>query len=139
MPGGSHLPIEPMLFGHADLFGADVPFADISGPITGLLKGFADSRLANRNISGCAIETAWFARIKPTSEANALGILACHQGSPCRRADVAGTVRPGEHGTLLRQPVNVGRLEKLRAVHAEILPAEVIDKDNHDIGLLGSG
>ena len=63
MLGRCHLPIKPMLFRHADLFGTNMPFANISSPITGLLKGFADSRLANRNISGCAVGAAWSAWI----------------------------------------------------------------------------
>jgi hypothetical protein len=39
-----------------------------------------------------------------------------------------------ENGTLLGQLVDAGRLVKLRTVHAKIGPAEIIDKDNHDVG-----
>ena len=84
MLGRCHLPIEPMLFGHSNLFGTNMPFANISGPIACLLKGLAYRGLANRNMSSRTVSAAWFARIEPTGETNALGILACHQGSASR-------------------------------------------------------
>ena len=84
MLGRGHLPIKPMLLGHTDLFGADVPFTNISGPIACLLKGLADRRLGRWNISSGAVGAVRFARIEPTGETNALGILACQQGSPSR-------------------------------------------------------
>ena len=89
MLGGGHLPIKPMLFGHANFFGSDVPFANISGPIACLLKGLPYCGLGRRNISGGTVWPVRFARIEPTGETNALGVLARQQGSPGRRANVA--------------------------------------------------
>ena len=48
MLGRCHLPIEPMLFWHANLLGADVPFTNISGPVACLLEGFAYRDFAGR-------------------------------------------------------------------------------------------
>lgn len=74
-------------------------------------------------------------RIEVTREANTLRVFPRHQRNSCRRADIAGTVGPAEQDALLGQSVNVWRLVKLRPVATEIGPAEVINKDNHDVGL----
>ena len=58
MLGRFHLPIEPMLFGHSNFFGTDMPFAYITGPVTCLLEGFAYRGFAGWQMSGSTVRAA---------------------------------------------------------------------------------
>ena len=66
------------------------------------------------------------------------GVLAGHEAAARRRADGAAGVGLGEAHALGRQAVEVGRLDALLAVAAEVAVAEVVGQDEDDVGL-GAG
>jgi hypothetical protein len=112
MLGGSHLPIEALLFGHSNFFGADVPFPDILGSVACLQEGFAYRGFADRKMCLDTVRAEWFSRLEVSGEANTLRILSRHQRSAGRRTNTTRSIGSGEHGTLPSQSVNIRRFIK---------------------------
>ena len=61
-------------------------------------------------------------------------IATGENGRAARRANRAGRVGICEPHPFARQPIEIRGFVKLRAVTAEVAPAEVIDEKEHEIG-----
>src|SRR5205823_2294729 len=70
-------------------------------------------------------------------DAGARGVLAGHQAGP-RGGAILAVVVAGEAQALRGEAVDVRRLVVLRALAAQVRPAEVVGQDEDDIGPPGS-
>ena len=66
-------------------------------------------------------------------------MLSRHDAGPGWRADRAGGIRIGESHTLPGQPVDIRCFVESAAIAAELIPAEVIGKNQDDIRVDGRG
>ena len=115
-----------------------MPFADRGGAITGGLQRLCDGDFFERKLLlGYRREQLGVGKmVRPGQEvgdAEARGILAGHDAGARRRTDRTSRVRIGESHALRRQFVDVGSLEKLAAVIADVAPPHVVDEDEDEI------
>ena len=110
---------------------ADVPFADQAGAVAGPFEHRGRGRFGGvHRQRRFAVEDAGAGGVAP-------GVLAGDEGVAGRRADGAGGVGVGEAEAFARKPVAMRRLDGLRAVTAEVAVADVVGKDEDDVGRSG--
>jgi len=123
---------------------AEMPFPDQRGEVARLLQMPGEGRLRMGQVmqrSGFdELPLLWaFARpLRPDRHVQPRGMLAGEERRTARRAD-GHRVGMGEAKALLRESVEVRRLMQIRAVAAEVAPAQIIGEDEDDVGFGFSG
>src|SRR6185369_154072 len=135
--------IETLLFGKK-AFAAEVPFANESSPVAGLLQGLGEGNFLQRQLADDArpfqllIRTIGAPR-EPIGEAKAGGIFPRENTRASWRTDGARGVGLGESHGAGREPVEVGRLVEAAAVTPKVAPAQIIRQDENNVGPMGFG
>ena len=108
--------------------GHQVPLAEDRGLVAGGLEQFGKRDLR-------AVEAA----VGVVEEAVGVAVLAGEDGGPRRPADGVGHEAPVEAHALLRDAIDVGRLDQLPriAIGADGLVGVVVGEDEDDVGPLG--
>ena len=109
---------------------AEVPLADDTRRVAGLLEHRRERGSPGRDDQGGVPRQDPRPFLAP-------GVLAREQGIPRRRARGRSGVTVGEPQSLLRQPVDVRRLDPRRPVAADVAIAEVVGINQDDVGSLG--
>ena len=114
---------------------AEVPLADARGGVAERLEVVGDGDLFRVQAAlASGKEDVLF-------HADALRVATGQQARPRRGADRAGDHEVGELPSLLRHPVDVRRLDRLRTEAAEVVVALVVGEDDDEVrtGRLGGG
>ena len=106
---------------------AEVPFAEDSGAITAVVEQFGESELVG-------VDAGFGAWSESAMDADAIGVATGEQGGTGGGADGLGDVETGEPRPFAGEAVEMRGANLGGAVAAEIAPAEVIRKDQNDIG-----
>ncbi len=111
---------------------AQAPFAERPGGVAGVFEQPGEGghrRIERRHAVLVAVAPA----------VDAAGVLAGHQVGPRRGTDRITRVMIGKPYPLGRQAVDVGRLQLLLAVTAEVPVAQVVGQDVDHVGWGGKG
>ena len=111
------------------VFFAEVPLADVSGLVSGGLEGFGDGGFLRRKVKSRGLGD-------PLGDADALGGFPSKEGGTGGRTDGIGGIGVGEADPGSGELVEIGGFVILRALAAEVGPAEIIDEEDDDIGFL---
>ena len=134
--------------------GAEVPFADVAGDVARCVQRFGDSHFVEVQVDvvsraeqpapsrgdvarlpgavGREFVQKRFVDVIGQSEPRRIAPRLNRR--PGRRTDGAGGVAVGEAHSLPGQPVDVRRLVILAPLARQILPAEIVDEDDDQIG-----
>ena len=84
-------------------------------------------------------EVGFISRREPAPDAISVWGAASENGGAGRGTDAAGGVGLGEADALGRELVEMGSFDARVAVAGKVSPAEVIGKEDNDVGLFGQG
>lgn len=133
--------VESLLLG-PKAFAAEMPFADESCPITGLLQRFGKSHFIERKVAENLgtlqllvgpVGAAW----KPVGQPEARGIFSGENAGASGRTDGTRGIGLGKPHTAGGEPIEIGGFVKGAAVTTEVASAEVIGEDENKIGFGG--
>lgn len=128
LPGAVHGPgpREAVMLRLVAVGAAEMPLAEVAGLVAGRLQRLGQCDLLGRQRDAGA-------GADPIADAHALRHLARQQRRACRRADGTRRVERRPPHALAREPVEVRRVVKPRAVSTQIGGAEVVDQQQQDI------
>ena len=109
------------------VFFAEVPLADVSGLVSGGLEGFGDGGFLRRKVKIRGLGD-------PLGDANALWCFPSKEGGTGGGADGIGGIGIGEANSGGGELVKIGGFVILRALAAQVGPAEVVDEKDDDVG-----
>src|ERR1051325_10441607 len=104
-------------------------------PLAAQRRGIACrlQRIGNRFLLSRQAEMFRAGRDGVFESADALLVSPRHKAAACGRADGSVRVKIGEPHALLREPVNVRRLDVRRAIATHVTVAQVISEDEQNV------
>ena len=103
---------------------AHMPLADKSGFVAGLTQ---QQRKGHQPVTGGGA-------INVVGNPVGVRILAGEKAGARRRAERSGHKRVAEHRSFFADPVDVGRLDKWMTGNTQLVPPQVVNQDEHDVG-----
>ena len=132
IPGEPVVARSDLVFGTVMSVASQMPLSDHAGAVTVSAEHFRKRDVGG----GQCVGGVWPEIIQ---DAQAGGVLSGQQGGPVWRADRGGGVSVGQSQAVSCQAVQVGCLVETVAVASQFGPAQVVGKNEDDIGRSGCG
>ena len=118
---------------------SEMPFADVPRSIPGRFHTLRNGYDVQRQGHGGLRVDDPFEGTPVTGDvggdSNACLVLSALHGAAGRRANGSRGIKVSKAHAVLGQLIDVGRIDKIVSVTADVSPTQVIDEDEHDIGL----
>ncbi len=109
------------------VFFAEVPLADVSGLVSGGLEGLGDGGFLRRKVKSRGLGD-------PLGDTDSLGRFPSEEGCTGGGADGIGGIGIGEANSGSGELIEIGGFVILRALAAQVGPAEVVDEEDDNVG-----